>query len=263
MDLGLTNKVVMVAGASRGLGFGVARALAREGALVSICSTRQDTIDRAAALIKEETGAEALAVECDVRSADSIARWYAATREKCGGVDALFTNSGGPPAGPALSFDEAAWQRASELLVFSALRMIWCVVPSMAERGGGAILLSTSASVKEPLPNLGLSTVMRASVSALSKTLSLELASKNIRVNQIIPGRIDTDRVRELDQMSARNAGVTVEQQKARASASIPLGRYGDIDEYGRVAAFLLSDAARYITGATLQVDGGAIHSVL
>lgn len=263
MDLGLENKVAMVAGASRGLGFGVARALAREGAFVSICSTRQETVDRAGALIKEETGGEVLAVECDVRSAESIERWYTATRERFGGVDALFTNSGGPPAGAALSFDGAAWRRASELLVFSVLRMIWSVVPSMMERGGGSILMSTSASVKEPLPNLGLSTVMRASVSALSKTLSLELASKNIRVKQIIPGRIDTDRVRELDEINALKADLTIEQQRARAAAGIPLGRYGDIDEYGRVAAFLLSDAARYVTGATLQVDGGAIHSVL
>src|SRR5512132_4415051 len=160
MDLGLRNKVAMVAGASRGLGFGVARALAREGAFVSICSTRQETVDRAGALIKEETGGQVLAVECDVRSAESIERWYTATRERCGGVDAFFTNSGGPPAGAAMSFDEAAWRRASELLVFSVLRMIWSVVPSMMERGGGSILMSTSASVKEPLANLGLSTVM-------------------------------------------------------------------------------------------------------
>lgn len=117
--------------------------------------------------------------------------------------------------------------------------------------------------MKEPIPNLGLSTVMRASVSALSKTLALELASKKIRVNQIVPGRIDTDRVRQLDQISAEKAGLSVEQQKTRSESSIPLGRYGDIDEYGRAAAFLLSDAARYITGATLQVDGGQIHSVL
>jgi len=263
MDLGLQGKIAMVAGASRGLGYGVARALAREGARVSMTSRNREAIEAAAQALAQETGAEVVGTACDVRSADAIARWSDVTRERFGGVDVLFTNSGGPPAGPAVSFDDRAWQSASELLVFSVIRMIRAVVPSMADRGGGAILVSTSASVKEPIPNLGLSTVMRASVSALSKTLALELASKAIRVNQIIPGRIDTDRVRELDEINAQRGGVPLEQQKARAAASIPLGRYGDIDEYGRVAAFLLSDSARYITGATVQVDGGLTHSVL
>jgi 3-oxoacyl-[acyl-carrier protein] reductase len=133
----------------------------------------------------------------------------------------------------------------------------------MEKRGGGAILVSTSSSVKEPIPNLGLSTVMRASVSALAKTLALELAAKKIRVNQIIPGRIDTVRVRQLDEINAKKAGVSPEEQKTRAIGAIPFGRYGEPDEFGRAAAFLLSDAARYITGATLQVDGGLIRSVV
>jgi 3-oxoacyl-[acyl-carrier protein] reductase len=226
-------------------------------------SSNDRAIEASANTIAQETGAEVLGTACDVRSAEAIARWADATRRRFGGVDLLFTNSGGPPAGHAVSFDDAAWQAASELLVFSVIRMVRAAVPSMIERGGGAILVSTSSSVKEPIANLGLSTVMRASVSALSKTLALELASQNIRVNQIIPGRIDTDRVRQLDEINARHAGVSLEQQKTRAAGSIPLGRYGEIDEYGRAAAFLLSDAARYITGATLQVDGGQIHSVL
>lgn len=263
MDLDLTGKVAMVAGASRGLGYGVARALAREGARLSISSSNRQAVEAAGQAIARETGADVLAIECDVRSADAIERWAALTRERFGGIDRLFTNSGGPPAGPAVSFDDAAWRSASELLVFSVIRMVRAAVPSMSERGGGAILVSTSSSVKEPIANLGLSTVMRASVSALSKTLALELASNRIRVNQIVPGRIDTDRVRQLDEINARKAGVPVDQQQARSAAAIPLGRYGDIDEYGRVAAFLLSDAARYITGATVQVDGGLIRSVL
>jgi 3-oxoacyl-[acyl-carrier protein] reductase len=133
----------------------------------------------------------------------------------------------------------------------------------MQARGGGAILMSTSSSVKEPIPNLGLSTVVRAAVSALAKTLSLELAASKIRVNQIIPGRIDTDRVRQLDEINAKKQGGSVEDAKARAIAAIPLGRYGEGDEFGRVGAFLLSEAAVYMTGATVQVDGGAIRSVL
>ena len=150
-----------------------------------------------------------------------------------------------------------------DLLLFSALRMVRAAAPSMKARGGGSILMSTSASVKEPIPNLGLSTVLRASVSALSKTLALELAGDRIRVNQIIPGRIDTDRVKSLDEIAGKKQGITAEQAKAKSMATIPMGRYGDAAEYGRVAAFVLSDAAAYMTGSTVQVDGGLIRSVL
>ena len=249
----------MVAGASRGLGYAVAEALAREGAKVSIASRDEQAIAAAAARI----GDDVLAVPVDVRSADAIRRWADETAQRFGGVDLLFTNSGGPPAGAAISFDDAAWQDAAELLLFSALRMVRAAVPLMQARGGGAILMSTSASVKEPISNLGLSTVLRASVSALAKTLAIELAPSKIRVNQIIPGRVDTDRVRQLDQITGKKLGITPQQAKEKSMAVIPMGRYGEIDEYGRVGAFLLSDAASYMTGATVQVDGGLIKSVL
>jgi 3-oxoacyl-[acyl-carrier protein] reductase len=162
-----------------------------------------------------------------------------------------------------MSFDDKAWQDAADLLLFSTLRMIRAALPAMRKRGGGAILVSTSSSVKEPVQNLGLSTVLRASVSALAKTLALELAADRIRVNQIIPGRIDTDRVRQLDEINAKKQGVSPDEAKKRAMAAIPMGRYGQIEEFGGVAAFLLSDAASYMTGATVQVDGGMIRSVV
>ena len=259
MDLGLKGKVALVAGASRGLGFAVAQALAREGAQVSIASRDGGAIQSAAS----QLGPDVMATALDVRSAEGIQTWAQATIKHFGGIDLLFTNSGGPPAGPAISFDDAMWQDAVDLLLFSTLRMVRAAVPSMKARGGGAILMSTSSSVKEPISNLGLSTVLRASVSALSKTLSLELASSRIRVNQIVPGRIDTDRVRHLDEINAKKQNITTDQQKARAESAIPMGRYGESDEFGRVAAFLLSDATAYVTGATVQVDGGMIRSVL
>jgi 3-oxoacyl-[acyl-carrier protein] reductase len=262
MDLGLKGKVAMVAGASRGLGYAVAEALAREGASVSISSSNQASIDDAAKKLSH-FGGSVLATEVDVRNPDRIAAWAEKTVKNLGGVDLLMTNSGGPPAGATLSFDDAAWQNAIDLLLFSAIRMVRAAVPSMKQRGGGAILMSTSSSVKEPIANLALSNVTRAAVSALAKTLSLELAPDKIRVNQLIPGRIDTVRVRQLDEIAAKRQGITPEQAKAKSLAAIPMGRYGEIDEFGRAAAFLLSDAAAYITGATLQVDGGLVKGVL
>jgi 3-oxoacyl-[acyl-carrier protein] reductase len=132
----------------------------------------------------------------------------------------------------------------------------------MIERGGGAIVLPTSTAVKEPIANIALSTIMRTSVPALSKVLAQELASKNIRVNHLIPGRIDTDRVREFDEINAKKAGITVDEQKKRSSATIAMGRYGNPDEFANAAVFLFSDAASYITGATLQVDGGLLKGI-
>ena len=258
MDLGLTGKVALVAGASRGLGFGVAQALAREAIETSAPSRDEAAIQSAASII----GRDVLATALDVRSDTGIQQWTQATIKRFGGIDLLFTNSGGPPAGPAISFDDAMWQDAVNLLLFSTLRMVRAAVPSMQSRGGGAILMSTSSSVKEPIPNLGLSTVLRAAVSALAKTLSLELAASKIRVNQIIPGRIDTDRVRHLDEINAKRQNITADEAKSRAESAIPMGRYGDSEEFGRIAAFLLSNATGYVTGATLQVDGGMIKSV-
>ena len=264
MDLGLTNKVAMVGGASKGLGFAVARALAAEGAQVSIASRDGDAIAQAAETINRDGRGRALAVAADFLSqADAIAGWHAATMKAYGGVDLLFANTGGPPAGTSLSFDDAAWQSAFELLLMSVVRTIRLVVPSMRARGGGAILIGTSSTVKEPVPNLALSNVMRSGVTAFAKTLSLELAADKIRVNTLIPGRIATDRLRHLDEISAKKAGIALEEQQKRGGAAIPLGRYGAADDFGRVGAFLLSDAASYITGASVQVDGGLIKGLL
>jgi 3-oxoacyl-[acyl-carrier protein] reductase len=262
MDLGLRGKVAMVAGASRGLGFAVARGLAVEGACVSIASRAAQSIDASAARITAETGSPALATAVDVRAAESLAAWHARTTEKFGGVDLLFVNAGGPPAGTALSFDDAAWQGAFELLVLSAVRMVRLAVPSMKTRGGGAIVVSTSSAVKEPIPNLALSNIVRSSVSAMSKTLANELAADNIRVNHLMPGRIATDRIIELDTIRGKASGASADDVRASYSKTIPLGRYGEPAEFANAAVFLFSDSARYITGATLQVDGGLIKSV-
>ncbi len=263
MDLGLTGKVAMVGGASRGLGLAVARALVAEGAQVSMASRDAMRIDAAAKALREATpGAQILAVPADLRTADDIATWHDATMERFGGVDLLFANTGGPPPGPALAFDDQAWQQAVDLLLLSTIRMVRLAVPVMTARGGGSILMTTSSAVLEPIPNLALSNVVRASVAALVKTLSNELAGQKIRVNNLVPGRIDTDRVRELDEGRAHATNVTLDEQRRRMEAAIPLGRYGAPDEFGRAAAFLLSDASAYTTGAFLQIDGGMLKGV-
>jgi len=230
---------------------------------VSIASRGREAVAAAGEKIQKESGVAVVAHAADLSDADAIGGWYKETVDRFGGVDLLFTNTGGPPAGAALAFDDQGWRSAFDLLVLSAIRTVRLVVPNMQTRGGGAILMGTSSSVKEPIANLALSNVLRASVAALAKTLAIELAPNKIRVNNLIPGRIDTDRLRELDDISAKRAGISAQEQQKRAVATIPLGRYGQADEFGRTAAFLLSDAAAYITGASIQVDGGLIRGVL
>jgi len=262
MELGLRGKVAMVAASSRGLGFGIARELAREGALVSIGSRTEADVFDAADQLTEETGTEVLANVLDAADPDSILRWMDSTTEAFGGVDMLVVNAGGPPAGTFDDFDDDDWRAAFELTLMSAVRMIRAVLPSMRQTGGGSILTITSCSVKEPIDFLLLSNVMRSGVTSLAKSLSQQLAPENIRINNLMPGRIDTDRVRALDTMNAENRGLTLEEMRAAAELGIPLGRYGTIEEFGRLGAFLLSDAASYITGQTIAVDGGSIKTV-
>jgi 3-oxoacyl-[acyl-carrier protein] reductase len=260
MDLGLQGKVALVAAASKGLGFGVARAMAGEGAKVSICSRDIASVEAAAKKLTDETGADVLASACDVTKADSITAWVETTVAKWGVVDALLVNAGGPPGGLLLDMTEEQWHAAFELTLMSSVRMIRAAVPHMTN--GGAILTITSSSIKEPIERLGLSTVMRSGVAGLVKTLADELAGKNIRVNNLIPGRIDTDRVAQLDAAAATRQNLSIEEVRSQSVSKIPLKRLGTIDEFGAAAAFLLSPAAQYITGATLRVDGGQMRSI-
>ncbi len=260
MDLGLKDKSALVAASSKGLGYGIAKALAANGAKVSLCSRSADDVAAAAQTIANDYGVETLATACDVRSAADIQAWVDKTAEAWGAIDCLVVNAGGPPAMTVMEVNDDDFQAAFELTLLSSFRMMRMAILHMSR--GGSILTVTSSSIKEPSPRLGLSTIMRAGVAGMVKTMADELAGDGIRVNNLIPGRIDTDRVAQLDAVTSEKTGMSMDEVKSRAIAGIPLGRYGTIDDFGAAGAFLLSPAASYITGATLRVDGGAMRSI-
>jgi 3-oxoacyl-[acyl-carrier protein] reductase len=261
MDLDVAGKVYMIAGASRGLGLAIARQLAADGAFVSLASRDGDEARRAAVLLQETTPGKAMGMACDVRDAAALTAWTEATVAQFGTLDGLLTNAGGPPPGGFAAFADEAWQDAFELTLLSAVRMIRCALPYLRVRGG-AILTLTSLTVKEPSEHLLLSNVMRAGVTSLAKSLSRELAADGIRVNNLVPGLIGTDRMAQLDSFEASLRGLSIEQMRGQRESVIPMGRYGSPDEFGRAGAFLLSPAASYISGATIVVDGGAMRTV-
>ena len=260
MDLGLKDKIALVAASSKGLGYGVAKALAANGAKVSLCSRSADAVAAAAQALAGDYGVDTLATACDLRRPADIQAWIDKTVVAWGQIDCLLVNAGGPPAKMFKELSDDDWQAAFELTLMSSIRMIRATIPHMT--AGGSILTVTSSSIKEPIPRLGLSTVMRAGVMGLVKTLADELAGDGVRVNNLVPGRIDTDRVAQLDANTSEKLGISIEDVKRRSLAAIPLGRYGHIDDFGSAGAFLLSPAASYITGATLRVDGGAMRSI-
>ncbi|NNF04815.1 MAG: SDR family oxidoreductase [Rhodothermales bacterium] len=262
MDLHLEGKSFFVAGSSRGLGYGVARALAGEGASVWMGSRTRNEIEAAADRLAARTGADTGAAPLDASNPTSIEDWIESGMDRFGRVDGLLVNAGGPPAGTFDDFDDAAWERAFHLTLMSAVRMIRGVLPAMRASGGGSIAAVTSTSFKEPYGQLLLSNVMRSGVVSLVKSLSHDLADEGIRVNNLVPGRMDTDRVVELDTRAASRKGIDLVAQREEQERSLPMGRYGTTEEFGRVAAFILSDAASYVTGATILVDGGKTRTV-
>ncbi|MHB1134348.1 MAG: SDR family oxidoreductase [Chloroflexota bacterium] len=263
MDLGLRDKVAIVTAASQGMGKAVALGLAREGAKVAICSRRQEAISAAGEEIERATGSEVLALAADVTRPEDIERVVASTMQRFGRLDVLVTNAGGPPAGKFDDFaDDAAWQAAFNLTLMSVVRLVRAAVPHMRAQGGGRIINIQSLSVKQPIDSLILSNAVRPGVIGLAKTLSFELAGDNILVNNVCPGRIATARVTENDQARAQREGRSLEEVTKQQQATVPLGRYGQPEEFANMVVFLASERASYITGATIQVDGGLFRGL-
>lgn len=260
MDLGIQGKVALVTAASRGLGRAIAERLAMEGAKVVISSRSEERLMEASKEISERTGQEVDYVPADVGHAEEIAQLVRYVVQKYGRVHMLVNNSGGPPGGKFFDFDDGAWEDAFQRNLMSVVRLIRAAVPHMDE--GGRILTIASSSVRQPLPNLILSNTMRAGVAGLMKSLAEELAPRNILLNTLLPGRIATDRLIELDALRARQTGQSVEEVAQQAAKAIPLKRYGTPEEFAQVAAFLLSWANTYVTGQALLVDGGLVRSL-
>jgi len=263
MEPGLNGRCALVCAASKGLGKASAMALAAGGASVAICGRNPESLELAAADIRQSTGARVLAVAADLSRAGDIARLVAETVAQFGALDVLVTNTGGPRSAPFEAIGDDEWEAAIASLLMSVVRLSRAALPHMRARGGGRIINITSIAVKQPIDGLVLSNSLRAAVTGLAKTLANELAPERILVNCVAPGYTATDRVMELSRAVAAREGSTAEDVHKRTEAQIPMGRLGTPEEFGAAVAFLASDRASYITGVTLQVDGGFVRSLI
>jgi len=261
MDLGIKGKVALVLSAGGGLGGAIARTLAREGARVAVADIAGDAAESTVRSIRD-AGAEALPLVWDLANLGSIDEHMARIESTFGPVDILINMTGGPPPTSASGQDAELWRTHFHSMVLSVIAITDRVLPSMRARRWGRIVTSTSSGVLAPIPNLSLSNALRMCLVGWSKTLAREAACEGVTVNVVLPGRIATKRILFLDEQKAKREGRQLEDVVAESTASIPLGRYGDPQEYADAVAFLASERASYVTGSILRVDGGMINSI-
>ncbi len=257
MDLGISGRVALVTASSRGLGYAVAEDLAREGVRVAVCSRHRDSAEAAAERIGAATRGEVFGFAADVTKDAEIRAAVKRVLDRFSALHILVVNAGGPPAATFDDLEDADFVRTFDLTLQSAVRLARAAVPHMRAQGWGRIVNIVSTAPKQPVDGLMLSNSLRAAVLGFAKTLATEIAPHGITVNSVLPGRIATDRLRELDVARARKTGRTEDEVRRDMESTIPIGRYGRPDEFSAAVAFLCSDTARYITGTALQVDGG------
>lgn len=262
MELGLKAKVALVGGASRGIGYAVARELAGEGCRVAVCSRSRERITAAADEIASETGADVRGFVCDTSDPTTVDALVDDVRQAFREIDILVHNTGGPPTGVFDTLQVAEYKAALEQNFLSAIRLARLLAPKMKQRRWGRIVTITSSSVKEPIPGLMLSNVARSALTAWLKTFSREYAPHGVLANNVCPGRISTERITELARSKAKESGDTTEAQIEAMRGQIPLGRLGEPRELAALVAFLCSERASYITGQTILCDGGASHAL-
>jgi len=257
MDLGLQGKKALVTGSSRGLGFATAIQLANEGCDVAINSRNSERLEAAKRQITANQDSKIVSIKGDVSIADIPERIVRQAADSLGGLDILITNSGGPPSGKFENFDDQDWQSAIELNFLSHMRLIRAALPFLENSSSASVLIITSMSVKQPVPNLVLSNSVRNATIGLIKTLALELGDKGIRFNSILPGWTKTERVKELMAFRAESNQTSIEQETTKQAMDSPFDRMGSPQEFANVAVFLVSPAASYVTGGMILVDGG------
>jgi 3-oxoacyl-[acyl-carrier protein] reductase len=262
MDLGISGKRALVLGGNRGIGFGIARELAREG--VSVCVAARDPakLEEACGLLRQAGSGQMQGIPVDLENVDGLPAFAEKVTSEFGPIDILVNNTGGPGYGGVSQRGFAEWRGHFEDMVLSVITLTDAFVPGMRARKWGRVLTVISSGVTQPIPILGVSNTLRGALVGWNKTLSGEVAKDGVTCNVLVPGRIDTERVRKTDEAVAAKEGISVDEAKARSTAIIPLGRYGSIEEFGSLAAFTASVRASYITGSTLRCDGGIIRSI-